>query len=95
MSTPTELPDEEDGVEFWDADPADSLEDLVPAGGQFSGARPYETLISLRMPSEVIAQMQKLASAEGLGYPALIRRWVAERLAQETAGDAADAAPDA
>ncbi len=47
------------------------------------------------MPSEVIARLQQLASAEGLGYPALIRRWVAERLAQETAGDAADTTPDA
>ena len=86
----TKLPEfksEQEESEFWDShELTDYLDETAPVDVQFVDARPRKTLISLRMPPEVIAQLKDLAHARGIGYQTLIRMWVMERLTMEGAG---------
>jgi len=41
---------------------------------------------SLRLPRQLLTDLRRLAEQQEVSYQTLIKRWLAERLAQETAG---------
>jgi hypothetical protein len=41
--------------------------------------------VALRLPRRLLAGLHRMAERQGVSYELLIRRWLAERLAQETA----------
>ena len=41
------------------------------------------TLISIRMPNEMLAILKELALREGIGYQVLVKRWLDERIRKE------------
>jgi len=65
----------------WDArlqTPAgfEDVADAVPRAGE-------ATAISIRMPNALLTVLRKFAEREGVGYQALIKRWLDDRVREE------------
>ena len=66
----------------WDSGVKDPTEwrdvpDAIPALGT-------STLISLRVPTQMLEILKGFAQREGVGYQVLIKRWLDERIRQES-----------
>jgi predicted DNA binding CopG/RHH family protein len=77
---------EQEEAEFWAThDSIEYLDDTEPVDVTFVDARPSERQISLRLDAYVFEELKAVAQSRDIGYQALIRVWVMERLAQERA----------
>ena len=71
-------------AEFWSShDATDFLDETEPVEMTFRDARPPKKQISLRLDTETIDSLKKVAGKKGIGYQTLIRMWVVERLTLE------------
>lgn len=75
--------DEEAAAYFDTHDTADLAETLPEVPGPIIDARPTLKPISLRLPSEAIAEAKQVAERRGVGYQTLLRIWIVERLGRE------------
>ncbi|MBI3617823.1 MAG: hypothetical protein HY210_06370 [Candidatus Omnitrophica bacterium] len=67
---------------FWDTHSiTEFLDELKPVKVEFT--RPRKKLISLRLDARQIESLKEIAAHKGLGYLALIRSWINERLHKE------------
>ena len=72
----------EEERKFWDTHPIDEyLDDLKPAKVQFT--KPRKRLISLRLDTDQVESLKKLADRQGLGYLTLIRLWINQHLLKQ------------
>ena len=77
---------EQEEAKFWAThDSIEYLDDTEPVDVTFVDARPSEKQISLRLDAYVFEELKAVAQSRDIGYQALIRVWVMERLAQEHA----------
>jgi predicted DNA binding CopG/RHH family protein len=76
--------DDQEEAGFWDThDSTDYLDETEPVDVEFVDARPPKTQISLRIDAETVHRLKVVARRKGVGYQALIRMWVMERLQAE------------
>ncbi|MBL7071432.1 MAG: hypothetical protein ISS26_04600 [Candidatus Omnitrophica bacterium] len=69
-------------IAFWNAhDFTDYIEDTEPADDVVFEKARKET-VSFRLRKEQIKDLKRIAHKVGLGYTALIRSWITERLAR-------------
>lgn len=72
----------EEERKFWDTHSiTEFIDELEPAKVEFR--RPKKKLISLRLETQQIESLKKVASHKGLGYLSLLRYWITERLSKE------------
>ena len=77
---------EQEEAKFWAThDSIEYLDDTESVDVMFVDARPSEKQISLRLDAYVFEELKAVAQSRDIGYQALIRVWVMERLAQEHA----------
>lgn len=75
---------EQEEAEFWAThDSTPYLEDTEAIEVSFEDARRRKTEISLHLDAESVAELEAVARRKGVGFEALVRLWVMERLARE------------
>jgi len=75
---------------FWEVhDTADYLDWNRAKVGIFPNLKPSTETISLRLPSHLLAELKTLANKRDVPYQSLLKVFLAERVAQELAGNAA------
>jgi predicted DNA binding CopG/RHH family protein len=75
---------------FWEVhDTADHLDWSRAKVGIFPNLKPSTETISLRLPSHLLAELKTLANKRDVPYQSLLKVFLAERVAQELAGNAA------
>ena len=71
---------EAEEARFWDThDSTEFLGELKPAKLTFARPKP-KVLVSVRIAKPEVALLRRLAAQKGLGYGALLRMWLRERL---------------
>ena len=63
---------------FWDAHDLTDFEDELEEVAQPVFRR--ETLIRIRLPQDEFETIKEMAKSRGVGYTALIRQWVSEKV---------------
>jgi len=75
---------EQEEAKFWAShDSTAYLDDTEPVAVTFVDARPPREQVALRLDTDALEALKTVARHQGIGYQALIRTWVMERLAQE------------
>ncbi len=86
---PRSLPlfrDEAEERRFWEThDTADYLEWTSARPVVFPDLKPGTTTISLRLPSHLLAELKRLANRRDIPYQSLLKVFLAERIAAESA----------
>ncbi len=87
-----QIPEFQSAVEesdFWDThSPLDFPDEFTEVDVIFVDARPKKIPVSMRLDRAMVSQLKTIARRQGIGYQALIRMWLTERLAAQ-AGDVA------
>ncbi|MBI4570958.1 MAG: hypothetical protein HY723_03340 [Chloroflexi bacterium] len=75
---------DEKAAEYFDTHDTASLAETLPVvpGPIVDARRPLKP-ISLRLPTETIAEAKRVAREKGIAYQVLLRLWINERLAEE------------
>lgn len=74
------------GMHQHDLDEYINMDDAEMSEAQTAGERGGMTeAISLRLPRRVLTELRRLAEQQDIKYQTLIKQWLTERLAQETA----------
>ncbi len=74
---------DKEAAEFWDTHSlADFESELHPAKG-IVFIKPDRQIVSLRLDRNLVTTLKHFAHQKGIGYSALLRMWVLERLSQE------------
>ena len=72
-----------EAAEFWDTHSlADFEKELRPAK-EVVFVKPDRQVVSLRLDRKLVSALKRYAQHKGIGYSALLRMWLIERLDQE------------
>ena len=76
---------DDEAAEFWDSHSlADYPDDTQPAENVSFASRPLKQ-ICLRLAPSQVERVKRIAEIKGIGYQALLRMWITERVRQESA----------
>ena len=70
----------EELAEFWDTHDLTDFEDQLEEVGEPVFVRGDSAIISIRLRSDDLQLLRRIAKAEGIREASLLRRWVRERL---------------
>ena len=74
---------EEEEVEFWDNHSLDEFNEDLTLAEDVKFAKSRKKLVSLRLDSQQIEILKKIATGKGIGYLTLVRMWITEKLKEE------------
>ncbi len=74
---------EEEEVNFWDNHSLDEFNEDLTLAENVKFAKPPKKLVSLRLDSQQIEILKKIATGKGIGYLTLVRMWITEKLKEE------------
>jgi predicted DNA binding CopG/RHH family protein len=74
---------EEEEVNFWDTHSLDEFNEDLTLAENVKFAKSRKKLVSLRLDSQQIEILKKIATGKGIGYLTLVRMWITEKLKEE------------
>ncbi len=74
---------EEEEVEFWDTHSLDEFNEDLTLAEDVIFKKSRKKLVSLRLDSQQIEILKKIATGKGIGYLTLVRMWITEKLKEE------------
>jgi len=74
---------EEEEVNFWDNHSLDEFNEDLTLAEDVKFAKSRKKLVSLRLDSQQIEILKKIAAGKGIGYLTLVRMWITEKLKEE------------
>ncbi|MEQ8222396.1 MAG: CopG family antitoxin [Candidatus Eremiobacterota bacterium] len=74
---------EEEEVEFWDTHSLDEFNEDLTLAEDVTFKKSRKKLVSLRLDSQQIEILKKIATGKGIGYLTLVRMWITEKLKEE------------
>jgi predicted DNA binding CopG/RHH family protein len=74
---------EEEEVNFWDTHSLDEFNEDLTLAENVKFAKSRKRLVSLRLDSQQIEILKKIATGKGIGYLTLVRMWITEKLKEE------------
>ena len=74
---------EEEEVEFWDNHSLDEFNEELKLAKDVKFVKTRKKLISVRLDTQQIDLLKKIATEKSIGYLTLIRMWIMEKLKEE------------
>ncbi len=74
---------EEEEVKFWDTHSLDEFNEDLTLAEDVTFKKSRKKLVSLRLDSQQIEILKKIATGKGIGYLTLVRMWITEKLKEE------------
>jgi predicted DNA binding CopG/RHH family protein len=74
---------EEEEVKFWDKHSLDEFDEELKLAEDVKFVKTRKKLVSVRLDSQQIDLLKKIATEKSIGYLTLIRMWITEKLKEE------------